>query len=589
MSLRLNGRRTRRNSKPEAAPASLKAKPLDILPDLSEVDEGRTSLSSISSFDTASIHSRRGAQSPSTSFASRLCCSGSKNSFTERKRTSRRVVLTGVEGLTFDDFFPASSAPPHPSPAPPLYEDPISDCEPSLDDVNVRFSGLGISLDCPSPPADVPRWRVRSPTPSVASSATSSTASSSSSVSSRSRRRTHATPPTSDDESQSYLCRAPTCKSRRASIVYARSTPDLNESHASEEEGVDSDAEWFARDISDVVTLSTPLPPSSVLPQDTRARPDSLMPPPRRARRNRNGKPFTIIPPISRPTTQCLPSAQLDPTFPQSGRSFLIPDRSPPPPPIKITRCSTSTMEAATEELLAQLASAALGNGFAGTGLSATRGVSPAVSVPVTPSSAYVVKPLASIRPPPRSSIPADVEDLADEVELVLPEIVKVFPITPMSANMPSTLPVSPSSAFSFDVDVTHVDGSKPAGASNTEADLTAQTFPDTPTESLSFASAPSLRSRWSSSTLGALAERDGPAGSWLTKLNISATRRNKGRAGIFSPVSVLSAASPFGNAPKPSFDLEYRERRDSRGSDMSSDTITSKAKSKPVEVSVRT
>ncbi|CCL98043.1 uncharacterized protein FIBRA_00037 [Fibroporia radiculosa] len=607
-------RRSRSQTKSETTPT--KARPLTILPHLSEEDEGRPSCSSATSSESATAY--RGSRS--------ITLGGylSAKDLAERKRDSRRVVLTGAEGLTFDDFFPLYGAPPRPAPAPPLYDIDTAACDSPLDDINLRFSGLGISLDFPSPPADVTstpssRRRGRSPTPSVSSSITSNTTSSSSSSDPK---VVHFTPPTSDDESRPNLQRAPTCKSHRASIYFAKSMPDLNvpevvvESESENEEDIQSDVEWFANDISDVVTLSSPLPPSFPLAAcssnapDLRARPDSILPPPRRAGRSRNSKPLPNVPRLSVQDSsktsgvQGRPSAQLDPTFPSRRKSFLIPSRPPPPPPIKVSRCSTSTMERETEELLAQLASAALGAGFLGTGLSALHNAPLSASVPPSPSSAYIVTHRASARPPPRMSLPADISDLSDEApytpgataELeieIIPEMdeIPTWPKTPQSASVYSqasmsagSLPVSPASSFSFDISFVHGDSPVENNVDNE--------VPHTPTEP--FVPERVLRSRWSSSTLSSQFDRE-PASSWISRFHLSPSKRGKGKS--LSPPSTPSKRSSPPKSPlspmfKRSLEFDRLERRDSCSShvsdarsDSGDSTASSGLRRKPIPV----
>jgi len=386
--------------------------------------------------------------------------------------------------------------------------------------------------------------------------------------------------------------------------------PDLNKQDdmQAEDSDVDSDVEWFAKDISDVVTLASPLPPS--FPQSTsdpRARPDSILPPPRRTGRSRHSKPLPSVPRLSVQSTSSqlrpFPSAQLDPTFPQRRKSFLLPDRPPPPPPIQITRCSTATMERETEELLAQLASAALSSGFLGTGLSAVSdGLCMTPSAPPTPSSAFVVSLPNCSRPPPRMSVPADIFDLSDEAphtpgataELLVEilsenevdidnDLIQVWPSTPHSASIYSqtsmsagSLPGSPTSAFSFEMDTSQIGVSM-------DADSELQPTPER-----------TLRSRWSSSTLGSQMDREPASASWMTRFNLSPSKRGKGKS---SPVP----SSPPGRSSPPksplspakrSFELQRLERRDSsssRLSDSRSDSGDSTASSglrrKPIPV----
>ncbi|THG98894.1 hypothetical protein EW026_g3370 [Hermanssonia centrifuga] len=247
-----------------------------------------------------------------------------------------------------------------------------------------------------------------------------------------------------------------------------------DEENVSDEE----DASWYAQDISDIITLSTPLPPTFPLTPtstvDSRVRPDSLPPPPRfnSAGRSRHSKPLPVVPRLSiQPSPPRGPSAQLDPTFPaQKKRHPAIPSRAPPPPPIRI-ECPSPTMEEKTDELLALLANAALDSGFSGTGLGGSSNVFPP-SLPVTPSSAYIPMTPAPSRPPPRSSIPADVDDLeegnrsAEQQDQDLAQIVEFelegasspeWPATPHNISLYSqasfsidALPSSPSSPFEF-------------------------------------------------------------------------------------------------------------------------------------------
>ncbi|KAH9932320.1 uncharacterized protein B0H18DRAFT_1208606 [Fomitopsis serialis] len=575
-------RRSRVHSKSETLTTPTRGTSLEILPELEEEEEAQAR-PSCSSTHSAPAHAHKRSNTPS-----HLCIN--VGDAAERKRSSRRVVLTGAEGLTFEDFFPACSAPkpPRPAPAPPLYDAEASRTaspmgESPLDSIDLRFSGLGISLDFPSPPLErvsisaspsqsplAARRRGHSPTPSVASTVTSHTSSSSGSsagFSSPRLRRELMTPPTSDDDSlpatptRPHLMRAPTCKSHRASVLFAKSMPDLSKSSAESdgESDVESDVEWYARDISDVVTLSTPLPPSFpavlVAPtsKDPKARPDSIMP----LKRSRLSKPLPTVPRLSIQTADApaktSPSAQLDPTFMQARRrrSFLIPDRPPPPPPIRITPCASSSspptssslsptaseMEACTEELLAELASAALNSGFLGTGFAAphTPGPWSAGTTPTTPSSAFFVPHSASSsRPLPRMSLPTDIWDDLAEDEAALPELVvdasvSPEPATPQSvsvysqpSNGRSAGSASPASSFSFDVDVSFVDGSSTPVV---DADLPAA--PDSPgSDAPAFEQERVLRSRWSSSTLGSQVQAEREAFGWISRLTLSPTKK---------------------------------------------------------------
>ncbi|KAI0826291.1 hypothetical protein BC629DRAFT_68749 [Irpex lacteus] len=433
-------RKSRSRTKPEHVSPS-KAKPLDILPGVREIEEEdpRLSTSSILSTSTSSSTNYLSPTYRANHSAGHPFGTSSRSSTfqdaAERKRDSRRVVLTGAEGLTFEDFFPVSAAPPRPAPSPPqattslpplrrpIAEDPYAVIESPLDSINVRFSGLHLQFDVPTTPSTV---RSPSPTPSVASSRTTSTTASSSSTASTVSTLAPATPPTSDDESHakphpySNLNRAPTHKSQRASVHYVKSASDMRwPSRKREsmvppipmrEEDDDSDSDdvsWFAQELSDIIIMA-PTAPEPQLRETRRARPDSvlLLPHPTASRSKRNGLSHLSI------QVPSMPSSQLDPTFPQRQRQAM-PSRAPPPPPIVIESPPSPTMEEKTEELLAMLANAAMDLNFLGTGLTGSSSMLPP-SVPVTPSSAFAIVSPQPLRPPPRSAIPADIDYFDD-------------------------------------------------------------------------------------------------------------------------------------------------------------------------------
>ncbi|KAH8089932.1 hypothetical protein BXZ70DRAFT_954499 [Cristinia sonorae] len=574
-------RRTRTRTKRDVTSLA-KAKPLDILPDLAEEDETRWSTSSSS----CSIPTYRTSCS--------IPVSG--RPISEVKRDSRRVVLTGAEGLTFDDFFPLSNKPPRPAPAPP------SRIESPLNEINLRFSGLGISMEFPSPPSasSCSSRRDQSPTPSESSSRTSASRSSTTS------RKSASTPPTSEDESSHpRLSRSPTCRSKRASVVFMKSMPDLwspeQASFAPEfdEEEADSsdseDASWFAEDISDVVTLSSHLSPSFPSTPtgtgfDTKARPDSLPPPPRHI----DARTVHSVPRIS---VQGSPSFQLDPTFVSHPYRRFIPNRPPPPPPILIQTCSSPTMEEKTEELLELLANAALSDEFLGTGLHL---VPEPVSTPVTPSSAFAMTMSESARPPPRSAIPADImDDMTFEgddssiLDLTYYHSGNGEPMTPDSisvySNAISGVPGSPLSSFDFEVQT-------PTTAAMNTTML--PTLPESPVAGMyssDFASPPStpphsnaphenpertLRSRWSSSTLSSLdASRQTPpsASSWMLRFNLGGNSKSpKSSSTSHSKKPSVASKVPSSPTGKRSLDMERGlTRRESTTSRLSIDTAS--------------
>ncbi|KAI0674659.1 hypothetical protein C8Q78DRAFT_609807 [Trametes maxima] len=601
------------NKNGEASPS--KAKPLHILPNLAEEDEQpRHSCSSTSSMPAAKHPSR---------FPANCATVGARPSVDQVihiKRESRRVVLTGVEGLTFDDFFPLSSAPrvrtPSPTPterrpSPPprsAASSPASDSP--LDDINLRFSGLGISLDFPPAPPSATirpsrsfsRKREQSPTPSNASSDVSSSDSS--------PKTPCTTPPTSDDESpcKSNLTRAPTFKSQRASILFMKSMPDLAEptvrkssiaSTVGDDDSILEELEWIARDVSDMVTLSTPLPPTfpgkpTDTTPDSRARPDSVLPPPRKqpvAGKSRISRPLPIVPRISIQDVTG-PSAQLDPTFPMRRRSYMVPSRPPPPPPVSVPvpQSPTSAMEQATEELLAELANAALGAGFLGTELTASQdGYLSAESMPSTPSSQFIVTSPSSLRPLPRTGVPADISDSAEigPVELLVSSdpTAHMWPSTPQSISEYSQMtdsspPTSPLSSFDFDVDVSHVLSHREQASAALESSLrrTSSSISIVPPER-------TLRSRWSTSTLGSLAEGSSHSTSWLPRFHLSPSKKGKGKqapAPTPSPPPLQRKnAVKAGHGAKRSVDSDRGlTRRDSRASRMSESSASDSGES---------
>ncbi|KAI0371418.1 hypothetical protein BV20DRAFT_204249 [Pilatotrama ljubarskyi] len=609
-------RRSRPTNKSEASPS--KAKPLHILPNLAEEDE-QLALHSCSSSSSVPSSANRGRLPTS---CATVGARPTSDQVIHIKRDSRRVVLTGVEGLTFDDFFPPSSAPRvrTPSPPPPPVQrtpsppprsaasSPASDSP--LDDINLRFSGLGISLDFPSPPATIrsssrsfSRRRELSPTPSNASSDVSSSYSS--------PKTPCTTPPTSDDEShcKSNLARAPTFKSQRASILFMKSMPDLSEpmrksSIAStvDDDSILEELEWIAQDISEVVTLSTPLPPtfpttpteSSI---DVRARPDSIMPPPRRSReaaKSLNGKPLPVPRIHIQDSSAQGPSAQLDPTFPLRRRSYMVPSRPPPPPPVP--KSPTTAMEQATEELLAELANAALGAGFLGTELTVPQeGYLSAESLPPTPSSQFIVTSPSPLRPPPRFAVPADINDMFDESPVELNArsdlTAPMWPSTPQSISVYSQMtdvspPTSPLSSFDFDVDVSHVLNHREEAAAALESPSPLRRTPSSislvPPER-------TLRSRWSTSTLGSLAEASSSsASSWLPRFHLSPSKKGKSKSAPAPAPAPSPVATPLqrknavkGHGAKRSVDSDRGlTRRDSRASRMSESSASDSGES---------
>ncbi|KAI0341423.1 hypothetical protein BDW22DRAFT_1408069 [Trametopsis cervina] len=623
-------RKSRTRTKAELSSPS-KAKPLHILPGLAELEE-EESRPSTSSMVSPSSDYLSPILSASRGFGgSRTLGSGARTSrvqdTADRKRDSRRVVLTGAEGLTFDDFFPALGEPrpapsPQVNPSPPQTrrqsEDPFVVIESPLDSINFRFSGFNLEFDAPATPSS---RRSLSPTPST-------TIASSSSAASAASRTPIFTPPTSDDESQvkphpfSNLTRAPTYKSQRASILFMKSMPDLQRAAAQPHPPVPSrtdddseDASWFANELSDIVTMATDSP-ESALNETRRARPDSVFPQPHPSfGRHRQSKALPSLPRLSLTEASTRgPSAQLDPTFPQKMRR-AIPTRPPPPPPIRIEPAPSPTMEERTDELLALLANAAMDSAFLGTGLSGSTVFPP--SLPVTPSSAFAIVTPVTARPPPRSSIPADIHDFfdddccPDDRDLLPDESDDGFEFD-IDSPPTSTWPLTPKSISiysqdSMSLDMVPLEMETPKAVkggfdSSTDEIPLSPAISDSPFAGMYASDAPPrvLRSRWSSSTLSSLVDtRQAPLSpsSWKLRFNLGSSvsptkKSHKIKTSISKPsLKATKSQTPLGSAAQTSATLERRESSSSRMSDSGSDSGESTASSglrrKPIPIEI--
>ncbi|KAF7797371.1 hypothetical protein EIP86_008566 [Pleurotus ostreatoroseus] len=381
------------------------------------------------------------------------------------------------------------------------------------------------------------------------------------------------------------------------------------------------DAAWITQQIGNAFTLITPSSPIISSNTDLHARPDSIPPPPRMrtAGRSRFSKPLPIVPRASIPPHPVRgPSIQLDPTFhAQADRHPAIPSRLPPPPPIRID-CPSPTMEEKTEELLRLLANAALDGGFLGTGLGGSLSPLP-LSVPVTPSSAYIPDTPSHSRPLPRISLPADIDGGLDEpavsgdsepstatidtFELDLED--SAVPRTPPSLSVYSQPSASlsadalPGSPFTFTFEVSELDLSLP---------LTPTAIADGPSAGgvgMYDSPAPErvLRSRWSSSTLSSLVDTHQvphSASSWMLRFNLgssSATKKDKtkssGRPSFSRPSLKLGLPLKTPTSPpfKRSSGHKRRESCNSSMSDCSSDsgdsTTSSGLRRKPIPVEI--
>ncbi|KAF8831923.1 hypothetical protein HHX47_DHR1001088 [Lentinula edodes] len=179
------------------------------------------------------------------------------------------------------------------------------------------------------------------------------------------------TPTSSDDEF--HRPPPPNFIARRVSIrplmivkhdalpsMFSKSPSNFSEAEfsSSEESEPESDSEWYGRELSQMVTLRSALPPNFPHTVKTEsARPDSMV-----------GSVYGGSSPASS-FSSTLPSPQLDPI--SSRRRFTIPSRSPPPPPRDSVVPSPAVSE--DDDFFTQ-----------------------------------VRNPEPSRRPPPRTSIPAD-------------------------------------------------------------------------------------------------------------------------------------------------------------------------------------
>lgn len=637
-------RKSRSRTKPELNSPS-KAKPLDILPGLTEAEEEESRPSTSSVASTSS--------SGSNAFLSPNYCAsrsfgGTHNSLiqdsVDRKRGSRRVVLTGAEGLTFEDFFPLSTEPPRPAPSPPTTK-PISVeprrpfsqqsfvVESPLDSIDFRFSGLNIPFNFPSSPHT---RRSNSPTSSIASSRTTSSTASSSSTASR---IAILTPPTSDDEShpksQTHpnLTRVSTHKSHRASVHYIKSVPDLVRStrisepmpQLSRDDGDNSeDVSWFAQELSDIVTIvpdtADSMPSTPKLAEHSRARPDSVFPASRSSGRKRQSKPLPAVPRLSiQISSPRGPSVQLDPTFPERKR-YPIPSRAPPPPPIYIDSPPSPTMEEKTDELLALLANAALDSGFTGTGLGGLNEFPP--SLPVTPSSEFAVYTPLPSRPPPRMSVPADINDFLDDerspdnqdllsderddgegLEFELdddylpspewprtPKGVSVYPQASLSIDAIPLEPETPKVNSGFDCSMNSMEYESPLSPA----------MPDSPLVGMYAFNALQrpLRSQWSSSTLSSLVDsRQTPSSpsTWKLRFHIGSSSHSKEadklKASISRPSLKPTKATPLSPVMQSSVPVDRRNSSSSGhsdgGTESADSTANSGTKRKPIPLEI--
>ena len=410
------------------------------------------------------------------------------------------------------------------------------------------------------------RNRTHSPAPSISSAVSSS--SSDDAVG-----QLPLTPSTSDDEHIPVSLSVTAPNSKRLSVLFAKSASDLRPpspkiatmEELSEEEG--EEAEWLTQEMRDFVTLSSP---RSTSEENLSSRPESFLP----SLRMSNSFKGLVSPP-------CGPSAQLDPTFhfcQKKSRSFVIPSRPPPPPPIQVSPVSPFT------------------NVFA-----VSSACPSTTTIPLTPS---------SNRPPPRSSIPRDVDELmqmdVDDFDLLEDELTEAHDSYPNSAfssifnayqHSPSIssrfsvddLPTTPSSS-AFSDDSHHCDlPQSPLRRSNSSV-------------STSSSATRRLRSKWSTSTLGSVYNNQSQSSSWMSKFSF---KKGPNKEKAVPPTPTLPPPPKSAKKEKRrkfagadiivrhSYESEVAQvsRRDSRGSRDSSESVESSPspglRRKPIPVEI--
>jgi len=381
------------------------------------------------------------------------------------------------------------SSPPRPAPQPPQCSAP--------GDIKLRLAGRSFDFPCPPPEKEpmvsltrtratrvVPmrfRRRTHSPAPSISSAVSSS--SSDDTVS-----QPPLTPSTSDDEHVPPSLSVTPPNSKRLSVFFAKSMLPLSPKIATleelpEEDG--EDVEWLTQEMQDFVTLpSPPITSEAILS----SRPESFLPSLRMS-----GSFKGLAPP------DLGPSAQLDPTFhfcQKKSRSFVIPSRPPPPPPIQISPASP------------------LANVFA-------------VSSPCLSTTTIPPTPISS-RPPPRSSIPCDVDELMqmdmDDFDLLEDELVEArdpYPDSPFSSIL-NAYQHSPHASVGFSTDDLPDTPSSLAFSDESHHRDRLQSPLRRSSSSISTSSSVTrrLRSKWSTSTLGSVYNDHSQSTSWMSKFS---------------------------------------------------------------------
>ena len=410
------------------------------------------------------------------------------------------------------------------------------------------------------------RKRTHSPAPSISSAVSSSS-------SDDTAGQSPLTPSTSDDEHIPPSLSVTAPNSKRLSVLFTKSMPDLlppspkiaTVEELPEEDG--EDAEWLTQEMRDFVTLSSP---RFTIEENLSSRPESFLPPLRVS-----GSFKGLAPPVIGP------SAQLDPTFhfcQKKTRSFVIPSRPPPPPPIQI--CPASP----------------LANVFA-------------VSSPCPSTTTIPPTPISS-RPPPRSSIPCDVDELMqmdmDDFDLLEDELAGArdpYPDSPFSSIL-DAYRRSPSASVGFSVDNLPATPSSSAFSDDSHHHDLPQSPLRRSASSISTSSSATrrLRSKWSTSTLGSVYNDQSQSSSWISKFSFK-KGSNKEKA-VPSTVTLPSPPKSEKKEKRRKFagadivvrhsyesDVAQVGRRDSRSSRNSSESVESSPspglRRKPIPVEI--
>ena len=438
---------------------------------------------------------------------------------------------------------------------------------------DIKLYLAGKSFDFPCPPLEmssnvflkrrwatrvVPRKRTHSPASSISSAASSS--SSDDTVG-----QSLLTPSTSDDEHIQTALTVISPNPKRLSVLFAKSMPDLRPpspkittvEEMSEEDG--DEAEWLTQEMRDFVTLSS-VPVSD---QSSSSRPESFLP---LRLSNLSPKDLSVVG----------PSTQLDPTFhlcQKKTRSFVIPSRPPPPPPIQI--CPASPLNDVFIDPSSPL------------------------SITAIPSTSI------SSRPPPRSSIPSDVDELTqmDQEEfdfLEMDDADGVYPNSPLDSIF-DAYQYSPAAFLGLSVDDLPITPSNFAFSDDCHDLPQSQLRRSSSTISTASSATRRLRSKWSTSTLGSMYNNQPPS-SWIAKFSFK-KGPNKEKAVPSTP----TLPSPPKSAKKEkrrkftgadivvrrSYESDIAEigRRDSRSSRDSSESVESSPspglRRKPIPVEI--